>query len=213
MNNQPQDNTNREQWLTTAADYLKATVVQPQLDKANIETRPDVKTAISIAAIARKNVLGECWSTQASEDKQTNQIFITAHNNDSQKVLLVLLHELLHAYDDNESGHRGRFALMHKAVGFTGKTTGGEASEQLKETFLDMLDALGPIPHVKLDPEKNGIKKQSARMLKLTCNDCGLVLRASRTQADRIVNSQHAQCPCCASTDYAADLYEQLQGA
>lgn len=185
---------NREQYLTTAADIIRSTIIEPAIEQTNTTIERDVKIAVSIGHPKSKRALGECWSTSASDDKETNAIFITPHENDSLRILDVLTHELIHAYDDNESGHRGRFALLARAVGLTGKLTATTAGPELKQKLEDIIDALGEIPHHKLDQSTR--PKQSTRMLKIECEQCDFVFRASRTQISRL-NPIDATCPCC----------------
>lgn len=191
---------NREQWLIQATELLEKLVLVPANEKTDRLVR--AKIAVSVGNTTHKKALGECWKRSASEDNDTNQIFITAKINDSAQVLNVLLHELIHAYDDCESGHTGAFKHLALACGLTGKMTSTKPNDELSETFADIVDALGDIPHVKLDPKKSGIKKQNTRMLKIECLECGLVIRASKTQVERIAANHNAECPCCNSASY-----------
>jgi hypothetical protein len=202
---------NREQWLTEASNIIRSMIIEPAAQEKAITFDRAVKVAVSIGHPKHKRALGECWHTEASEDKQTNQIFITPFNNDSLRILDVLTHELIHAYDNNRDGHKGRFALLARAVGLEGKLTATVAGDELKERLNDILDALGDIPHTKLDESKNGKKKQAARMLKIVCHACDFTMRASRTQATRISDS--ACCPVCGDDNYGILTRGQIDAA
>ena len=52
------------------------------------------------------------------------------------------------------------------------------AGEKFKKWASPVLDMLGDYPHAELQPA-NAIKKQSTRMLKCMCNDCGYIAYTS----------------------------------
>lgn len=200
----------REKWLTDAADALRTLLIDPAIERTGLNFSDDFEIAVSIGHPKHKRAIGECWKREASEDQKTNHIFITPQENDSSRVLDVLLHELIHAYDNNESGHKGTFATLARAVGLEGKLTATVASPQLKEQLLDIIDALGPIPHHKLDAAKAGRKQQTNRNLLVFCGPldqegkpvkegaqygCGFKFNTSKSQIDRL--SLTAKCPCC----------------
>ena len=123
---------NREQWLNESAQMLTFSIINPAIERIAL-TFDQPKIAVSIGHPKTKKALGECGAREASEDGQTNQIFITPYNNDSLRILDVLLHELIHAFDNNVSGHKGRFAMLARAVGLEGKLTATTAGESLKK--------------------------------------------------------------------------------
>ncbi len=98
--------------------------------------------------------------------------------NDPSRVLEVLLHEMIHAACPND-GHRGAFPRIAKRVGLTGRMTATVAGPELK-TKLDgfLADRLPPMPpgYGDLAPVR---KKQSTRMRKYVCPECGQIIRAA----------------------------------
>lgn len=201
--------TNREDWLIKASDLLRSLIIEPTIERLAIDThQPTV--AVSIGHPKSKRALGEAWHTSASDDSKTNHIFITPFENDSSRILDVLLHELIHAYDNLENGHKGRFALLAKACGLTGKMTATIASDELKEKLLDITDIIGDIPHHKLDESVINKPKQKGRMLKIECSECKLVLRASKTQVVRIAQNDSATCPCCNANTFNQSAIDAL---
>lgn len=190
---------NREAWLTEASNLIQATIIIPAIESTHVDIDKEVKISVSIGHPKSKNAIGECWIREASEDKQTNHIFITPHCNESVKVLDVLTHELIHSFDNCRDGHKGRFALLARKVGLEGKLTATKAGEELTEHLLDIIDVLGPIPHTKLDESLGNKPKQKARMLSVFCEPCEFRFSASRTQLERLVtqanNAPH--CMCC----------------
>ena len=104
------------------------------------------------------------------------------NQDDSLRVLDVLVHELIHAIDDCQSGHGAPFRRIALAVGLTGKMTATVASPELEEKLKVILEKLGEYPHAKIQAVK---KKQSTRMIKHVCeNECGAIIYASRKQSE-----------------------------
>lgn len=182
----------REAWLMAAIDILR-----PTLKQAGCTTMNERVFAVSVGfpkGNVRK-VIGQCWAAKASECGGTNHVFVSPVLSDAVQVLGVLVHEMIHADDDGESGHKGHFAACAKTVGLTGKMTATTVGEDLQPVLEDIVTELGPYPHVKLNIGSAVIKKQTTRMLKATCSlgsDCpvkdekgnGLVLRMSRKWAE-----------------------------
>lgn len=156
----------REEWLVAATAALA-----PLFEEIG-ETLPTVRVSVGWPGGRGKkgNVIGQCWSTVASADKVA-QLFVSPVLVDANRVLDVLAHELVHAVDDCESGHKGRFAKIAKGIGLTGKMTETVAGDALKAK-LDAISAeLGVYPHAALANTQgaDGPKKQGTRMLKVVC--------------------------------------------
>jgi len=161
----------------------------------------------SLTAPTTKNkkgvVLGTCWNRAASSD-QTNEIFISSNLDDSLRILDVLLHEQMHAFDNNESGHGAAFQKLCRLVGLKGGSNGRSkesftctvATPELEIELQAIIDYLGPIPHAKMDIDLNGAPKQKNRQLLVECDSCDFKFRASRKIIDSITR---AECLSCAT--------------
>ena len=204
---------NREHWLIEAANMLENMVLLPALDALNETLPTPLKYSVSIGHTQSKNSIGECWRKAQSSDKETSQIFITPTINDSVRVLDILLHEMIHAADDCESGHKNFFARVARKCDLQGKFTATHAGDTLKETLLDIVDALGDIPHHKLTVGGTIKPKQKARMLKIECHVCEFTFRASRTQLERITRRNTSQCPCCGDDSLSLTVMDTLNAA
>lgn len=204
---------NRETWLNNVATIL----CSERLDIAINLPRPNYRLSMtqpSTKSNKRGRVLGTCWNTAASAD-QTNEIFITAElgESDSKKIIATLIHELVHAYDDNKNGHNATFAKYCRAVGLEGgKTarndasfTATKASAELNEYLDTLIDDLGEIPHAACNANLSGKPKQKNRQLKMACNidSCGFHFRASQKMIDAL---NHRTCLICGN-----DSLEQEQ--
>lgn len=180
--------TTREAWLLAATDRLRDGIFAA----ANI-TVPAVKVSCSWpgGGSARKRI-GECWPKAYSAAK-INEVFISPLLGDAVKALDVLVHELVHAADDCASGHKAAFVKNARAVGLEGKPTATVAGAALREKLVALADALGPYPHATLN--LSGRKKQTTRMIKVECDDCGGVYRTTRQWLDGAHDG--LICPFC----------------
>jgi hypothetical protein len=93
------------------------------------------------------------------------------------RVLDILAHELVHACHPND-GHGSKFGKTARAIGLEGKLTATTAGESFKRWAEPVLARLGSYPHADLIPS-NAQKKQSTRMLKCVCRDCGYTVRVA----------------------------------
>lgn len=169
--------TTREGWLVSAINALGAGIFA---DAAI--TLPAVRVSVGWpGGRGKKNtVIGQCWNTSAAADGVA-QLFISPVLDDAARVLDVLIHEMIHAVDDCQNGHKGPFAKMAKRVGLTGKMTATVASPELAERLASLAEELGAYPHAALTNggSTSGPKKQGTRMLKVECPEDGYTIRTT----------------------------------
>jgi hypothetical protein len=176
----------REGWLREAIERLAP------LFAAHGVVLPTVQVSVGWpGGPGRKNdVIGQCWHKGAAEDRVAH-IFISPVLSDPAKVLATLVHELVHAWDENRSGHRGAFAKTAKAVGLEGKMTATVAGAPLAAHLDRIAEGLGVYPHgavAKLDrPTGKG------RMIKMWCEECGFITYTTRKWIDAYFEWP---CPC-----------------
>lgn len=171
----------REDWLQESIKVLKETVFAD----AGI-TVPDVYVSVGFPKGSRgsKNkAIGQCHPSELSADEKAH-IFIHPELDQSTRVLDVLVHELIHAVDGCESGHKGAFKQMATKCGLTGKMTATEASPELVERLNVIVQQIGEYPHARLD--SSGGKKQGTRMIKCECPECGYIAYTSRKWLDEL---------------------------
>jgi len=190
----------REHWLELAVLKLR-----PLFDEIDVEL-PNVRVSVGWPSRGgvgtKKKVIGQCWKSTVASDG-VSQLFISPvlGGGDGEtkrglaiQLLGVLIHELVHASDDCESGHRGEFAKRARALGLEGKMTATTVSGRLAERLDPILDELGEFPHAALNPfemEKQR-PKQTTRMLKLECPQDGYVVRTTQKWLDEGL----PKCPC-----------------
>lgn len=181
----------REHWLNQAADIITATALNPTA----VEDMPKPPVRVSVAPMTSTQ-LGVCHKREASDDHH-NEIFITAHIDDSVKILDVLTHELIHAFDDGASGHRHFFARVARRAGLEGKLTQTRAGATLTATLEGIVDILGPIPHAKLNLKP---KSKGRNNNKIVCDRCGFQANLSRKWAQQVLEARQRHtipCPAC----------------
>ena len=181
----------REAWLMSAVEKLRPLFAEVD------EEVPAVRVSVGWpGGRGKKNsVIGQCWPTGYAGDKVA-QLFISPVLDDAGTVLSTLAHELVHAVDDCQSGHKGRFAKVAKGIGLTGKMTATVAGDALKARLDDVGAQLGAFPHARLASPtgaKLGEPKQKSRQLKVECSTCGYTARTTRKWLDEV---GAPLCPC-----------------
>lgn len=183
---------NREEWMLAAlplfAKHFKA---------AGYEI-PTVKLSCGWphkgGTSEKKRCIGQAWAPEASSDGVA-QIFISPWLADAvepQGVLATLVHEICHAVVGNINKHNKVFGKCARAVGLEGKLTATYAGEKLIAECKAWMEILGEYPHAKLDLTKAPTKKQSTRMIKMECDQCGYVCRTSKKWLEEV---GPAHCP------------------
>lgn len=147
----------------------------------------------------KHKILGACMNTKASSDSH-NEIFldITGDEVDTVKVLETFVHEYVHALDDCESGHSGRFARIARALDLSGPLTATTAGSELREALIWYVEEHGPIPAGAIRTAQRRKPKQTTRMQKVACTDhanCGFNFRTSAAQIAKLPGG--ATCPAC----------------
>ena len=157
---------NREKWLMQAADHIL-----PIFERAGYAI-PIVKVSVGFPSTGGKGRhLGQCWSTKSAEDG-VNQIFIAPHLQTPLDFLDTLVHELVHAVGDCESGHGDNFKKIALGVGLKGPMRSAGAGEFLKQDLLRIAEKLGSFPHGRLRLPVRSMQKAPKRP-GAKCTKCG----------------------------------------
>ena len=156
----------RESWLMEAVEQIK-----PIFERMGYQV-PLVKVSVGFPSTGSKGRhLGQCWSTRSSDDG-INQIFIAPHLPTPIEVLDTLVHELVHAVDDCQSGHGENFKRIAKDIGLKGPMRSAGADESLMKDLIKISNQLGNFPHGRLSIPRAAsnavIKRPGAK-----CSKCG----------------------------------------
>lgn len=169
----------REAYLLRAADWMRENLFAP----VGV-TVPPVRVSTGFPGGRggnKQTAIGQCWNAKASADGLA-QVFISPILSDTARVLDVLAHELIHAAHP-DAKHGKVFKRTALAIGLEGKMTatvaGPDLAKRLNAVACPENGALGQYPHAELRPGLSGVKKQTTRLLKLECDACGFICRAS----------------------------------
>lgn len=174
----------RENWLLDAVDIMR-----PWFEEHGAQVPEKVRVSVGFAKGQRKSTIGVCYASRAAADG-VHQIFMVPTMDEPVKVLATLMHELVHAWDDCKSGHRGEFRRVATALGLTGKMTATVPGDDLTLALQDVAGKLGEYPHARLNVDS--IPKQGTRMLKALCLGCGYTIRLTKKWAEMGLPT----CPC-----------------
>ena len=168
----------REEWLNTMLHKH----IAPLLARHGATVPKDCKVSVGFpgGGSARKRI-GECWPRSRSSLK-VNEIFLNPAVKDVSKLVDVLIHEAIHAADDCASGHKGFFFKTAKSVGLEGKMTATVAGPVLREWITSKIEDMPKFDYGSLDLSNR--KKQTTRMVKVECMDCGYTLRTTQKWID-----------------------------
>jgi len=180
---------NRETWLIKATELLSPVFL------ANTGNElPPVNVSIgfpSRGAVSRKNrSVGQCWARKQGTDGKNN-IFISPVIDDPIRALGVLVHELCHAVDDCEHGHKKPFVTLARAMMLEGKPTATTEGDAFKRLVAPIMAECGEFPHRALEAGARIGKTQSTRMIKCTCPGCGYTVRTTRVWIETAI----PRCP------------------
>lgn len=185
--------TDREAYLTEGADQII-----DLFSDNHFSDMPKFRVSVGYAPRHRGGrVLGVCINAEASADGHF-EVFINPSIDSSYQALDILCHELCHVADRNENGHRGRFVRIARGIGLEGKLTQCLAGSTLKGKLEEIISLLGEYPHGAIDIDFT--KKQSTRMLKVSCGNCDFHFRTSRKNVD-MLDMETAPCPACEHDD------------
>lgn len=181
----------REEWLLKLTKRLAPKIERQGYPVRMNKIRVSCGLPSSRGLHKTKRVIGQCWPKEASE-RGVNEIFISPTIADSIEVAHTLLHELIHAAVGCEHGHRGPFGTVATGCGLAGPLTATVPSASLKTELRDLIREVGKYPHSPID--KSTLKKQTTRLIKAICEDCGYTIRISRKW---IWEAGLPNCPTC----------------
>ena len=164
----------REEWLHACAD-----VPRPAFKSAGQPVRDAIRVSCAFPKRARGKAIGQHWSPEASTDKH-HEIFVSPVLDEPMRVADVLAHELVHTHHRNHK--RGEFGKLARALDLEGPLTATTGGEKFRARFGAAVAALGPYPHKAMKMTATG--KQSTRLLKVECAECGYVARVTRKWID-----------------------------
>lgn len=185
----------REEWLNACAHEIAtkfSEVFTKHFGEAGWEHLQHLKVSTGFpSARGLSKVIGECWKSAAAEDGTTHHIFINPRLTGLIEVVATLAHEMVHAADDGENKHKGKFVRAVRDMGLEGKATATIAGAEFAQWATGLDEIIGTYPHTGLVPMMV-TKKQTTRMLKLEADCCGYVVRTTQ----KWIEVGLPACPC-----------------
>ncbi len=84
-----------------------------------------------------------------------------------------------------QCGHKGHFRKLARSIGLEGKLTETTAGRELQRRLHGLARRIGPYPHGRL-VVSNAPPKQTTRMLKVECLECGCIVRMTAKWLDEV---------------------------
>jgi hypothetical protein len=190
----------REAWLRAGANELRS-----HFRNCGYELAENIRYAIAFPSTGRKGKrVGECWHSSTSADS-SYEIFIRADLSDPEKVLAVLVKELVHTLLPLDAGHGKQFKTAAMRIGLEGPMRQAEPGPLLKAELKKIAGGLGPLPHARLNIEQQPMtthgsialgapRKQGTRYRKACCGQesCEFTVRVT---ASHVKNIGPPHCP------------------
>jgi hypothetical protein len=165
---------NREQWLMQGVDMLR-----PHFQAAGFPLPAKIRVSCSFPSRNVRKVEGQCWPASASADEHF-EILVSPIEDDTLEVLGTLAHELAHAATPGAK-HGAKFVKCARALHLEGKPKQCGAGPAFKHHLGDeLVKALGKYPHGALKLAEINRTKQTTRMIKCACSQCGYTCRTTR---------------------------------
>ena len=145
----------------------------------SIDAKIPDRFRISLSLMKGK-ALGVCYDVTCSAD-HTYEILVKIDQADPLEVAAIVTHELIHASIGIDCKHGPEFKKVALALGLEGKMTHTRPGDRFRANIGPILEEMGPFPHARLDLDgkRVGPKKQTTRMHKAVCNECGYTVRVA----------------------------------
>lgn len=163
----------------TREEYLNQIIKAARpMFRLNGKTLPrKIRAAVSLPQ-GRSKAIGLCWSSQNAEDG-AREIWVSATIDDPMRVADVMVHELCHAALPDGTKHGPEFVALARAMQLEGKPTSTHGGFEFQKTWKPILRGIGKYPGRKFTASE-AAPKQSTRLIKAECDDCGFVFRTTR---------------------------------
>ena len=164
----------REEWLTWAAEALRTGVF---VDQKNMDhTKVRFSSGFPLGSRGSAKHLGQCLDPSVSKTGLT-EIYISPTVSDSEEVLGILHHELIHEYLGLEEGHGKKFIDLARQTGLEGPASQTTPGQSVREQYKEIIKSLGDYPHSEIKLPPYGSKGSLLR--KVWCTDCGYTARVT----------------------------------
>ncbi|MFA5996160.1 MAG: hypothetical protein WC790_00335 [Candidatus Paceibacterota bacterium] len=107
------------------------------------------------------------------------EIYVHPCETDIVRIANILTHELCHAAIDCRGGHGREFQRVSAALDLEGKPAQRMGGVEWAAWATPLIERVGPMPHAALAEYVARAKKQTTRLIKCECAECGAIWRTS----------------------------------
>jgi len=119
-----------------------------------VEIPKDVRISIGFGPTGARQengvILGVTCARLMSESG-VNEVFISPEDAGTASMLATVAHELIHAWDDCKSGHKGEFRRVAQAIGLEGRMTHTQPGPALEAELVLIAEEMGAYPGSKMN--------------------------------------------------------------
>ena len=162
----------REEWLVWAAEALRTSVFinQKTLDLTNVR----FSSGFPLGSRGSAKHLGQCLDPSVSASGLT-EIYISPTVSDSEEVLGVLHHEIIHHFLGLAEGHGKKFSDLARRTGLDGPAANTKPGLKAINHYKEIIKSLGNYPHSEIKLPVYGSK--GSNLKKTWCTECGYTAR------------------------------------
>ncbi len=126
----------------------------------------------------------ESWT---QDNGSSYVIFVRPDRSESLDVAAALAFQLCHIAVGDRDSHGHLFRHVAISIGLRGVKTESPPGALFKEIVTPELERIGDLPSPEITPTDTEKRtRQTARLIKVTCRDCGYVVRVSRKWLDGV---------------------------
>ena len=169
----------RDVWLNEVADSMKSWFVDLGFPLPAFS----IKTGFPSAGMRSPNIT-DSW---IQEDDGSYAIFVRPDRADAAEVAGALAFQLCRIAAGERDVHGYLFRHLAISIGLRGAKTETTPGTLFKEMIKPTLKEVGPLSSPGIFPTNKDKKtKQTTRLLKVSCRECGYVARVSRKWLDAV---------------------------
>lgn len=173
----------RHEWLERALHALR-----PLFEEKGFAIPATIRVSIGWPKGARggkAETIGQCWDHGNSSDKHY-ELFISpvlGNKEHGVKIIGTLVHELVHSVVGLKAAHGAKFKACATALGLEGKMTATTEGPELVAWAEKFIAKHGDYPAGNINHASKRLK-QTTRLIKCECGECGYVARVTRKWID-----------------------------
>lgn len=171
--------TTREAWLTKVGTAMQGWFVDLGFPLPAFEIRT------GFPSVGRRSPnITESWT---QDDGASYVIFVRPDRSDSIEVAAAVAFQLCRIAVGERDSHGYLFRHLAISIGLKGTKSESPPGTLFKELAKPLLENAGPLPSPDITPTDQEKKtRQTTRLVKVACEECGYVVRVSRKWLDDV---------------------------